>query len=422
MRVRTVRPVLLSGVAGIAAAGITAAGAVSASSPAAHRSSAGYGFSGDAFGSTLQATSAIASGRSARLVLGCTATSGISRANGTEQSQTSPLGQVGSVSTTTGTRPAGKAVPASVSTSTVNGFNLLGGLLQATAVRSTSTASRGATSKVAGATTFTNLRILGHPIDSTPKPNQSYRIKGVGSLVLNQQRPAKVAGTSGLTVNGLALTLAPNNLAGLPAKTRLVLAHATATSQRVGAAPLRGAGFGSALVDNNTLNSGRTYSQPMPCQGTEGKTVSNPGAAISLASALSTGGVLSSAKGTTTSTSDQGTTGSTVHKVSLLGGMITASLIKARAHVVDSDGKVTTSEAGSRFAGLRINGKAMPANVKPNTKIGLGPLGTLWLNRVTRAGRTITVNMIDLHLDKALDGLAQGADLVVANAVTGVGH
>jgi hypothetical protein len=419
MSTHRARPVLIAGIVAISAIG-AATTVVSAASSAATTPTPRYAFTGDAFGSRLQATPHLASGRSAFLTLKCTMKTGVNEANNTESAQNSQVGNVGSVSTTTATRPAASGPPASVTTATVHGLNLLGGVIQATAIKATSTVT--ATGVRTGTTTFSDLRIDGHNEADSPKANQTYQLPGLGKVVLNAHKKSDVGGASGLIVNGLELTLGASKPLGLPSTTQLVLAHANAGVEPVGVLALHGSGYGSAVVNNNEVASGRTFYQPLPCEGTQGRTRRNSGANASEASALGTGSVVSAAKGSNTATSDAGTTSSTVHNVSLLGGMISATAIEAVTHVSDSDGTITTSEQGSQFVGLTVDGKKMPENVKPNTKISLGPLGTLWLNRVTHTGKSIAVHMIDVHLNKAADGVASGSDIVVANSDVGVRH
>jgi hypothetical protein len=417
------RSVLITGVVAIGAIGAITASTVTAAIPATKAKTPHFAFTGDAFGSRTQASTDVASGRSALLTLKCTMKTGVNETNATEAATNSELGQVGSVTTTTSSRRATATAPAaSIATSTIHGMKLLGGAIQATAVKATSVVTT--TGKRTGTTTFTGLTIDGHKQAYAPKPNQSYQIPEVGKVVLNAQKATHVNGSTGLIVNGLELTLGASNLGGLPTKTEVVLAHAKSGVEPVGLRTLHGSGYGSAVMNNNVVTSDRTFYQPLPCQGTEGKTRRNAGGSIKQASVLGSGTVASTATGSHTATSDLGTTTSTVHNVSLLGGVVSATAIKAVARVTDRNGKITTSEQGSKFTGLTVQGKKMPNNVKPNTKISLGPLGTLWLNRVIRtaSGRTIAIHMVDLHLNKPEGGVAKGADVVVANADVGVRH
>ncbi|HEX3823902.1 MAG TPA: choice-of-anchor P family protein [Mycobacteriales bacterium] len=416
------RSVLITGVIAVGAIGAITASTVTAAIPASKAQTSHFAFTGDAFGSRTQASTEVASGRSALLTLKCTMKTGVHESNQTDGATNSELGHVGSVTTTTSSRPAGKSPAASVTTATIHGMNLLGGVIKATAVRATSVVTT--TGKRTGTTTFTGLTIAGHKEAYSPKPNQTYQIPEVGKIELNAQKATHVNGSTGLIVNGLELTMGASNLGGLPTKTQVVLAHAKSGVEPVGLRTLHGSGYGSAVMNNNVVTSGRTFYQPLPCQGTQGKTRRNTGGAIQQAAVLSSGTVASTATGNHTATSDVGTTTSTVHNVSLIGGVVSASAIEAVARVTDRSGKITTGEQGSKFVGLTVDGKKMPNNVKPNTKISLGPLGTLWLNRVIRtsSGRTIAIHMIDLHLNKPEGGVAKGADVVVANADVGVRH
>ncbi|MHB8594657.1 MAG: choice-of-anchor P family protein, partial [Acidimicrobiales bacterium] len=112
-------------------------------------------------------------------------------------------------------------------------------------------------------------------------------------------------------------------------------------------------------------------------------------AAISLADDQAAGG-----SGTVCSFTP-GRASANLSDVSLLGGLITART--ADAEVVAGLGG--PSAAGSSFAGLVVDGRAVPDQVAPNTVVVLpGGLGQVTLNEQSPSALGLRVTMIDVHL------------------------
>jgi uncharacterized repeat protein (TIGR01451 family) len=65
-----------------------------------------------------------------------------------------------------------------------------------------------------------------------------------------------------------------------------------------------------------------------------------------------------------------------VSTVSVLGGVITADVIRGQAEATANGGGSSVSSAGTTITNLKINGQSY-ANVTPNEVVALGPLGTL---------------------------------------------
>jgi len=110
-----------------------------------------------------------------------------------------------------------------------------------------------------------------------------------------------------------------------------------------------------------------------------------------------------------------------VQSASLLGGLITASVIKAQTNTIATSGGTTSNETGSQFFNLTVAGVKLPANVAPNTKINLLGLGYVVLNEfiVKNNGAWAGLNMIDIHITTAnLLHIPVGTRIVVAQAHT----
>ena len=75
-----------------------------------------------------------------------------------------------------------------------------------------------------------------------------------------------------------------------------------------------------------------------------------------------------------------------IARVNVLGGLITADAIKVKSHVAKTQtGHV--EEQSLEFVKLKVVGKDIPANVKPNTRINVLGLGRVNINKQVSAVR-----------------------------------
>lgn len=110
---------------------------------------------------------------------------------------------------------------------------------------------------------------------------------------------------------------------------------------------------------------------------------------------------------------------SSAEKVSILDGLITADGVVAIASSAIHGTMVDSNSEGSGFAGLVVNGVAMPALPAPNTRVELPGVGVVILNEQTRHGdglssTGLSVNMIHVILQDALTGATTGEIIVGA--------
>ncbi|WP_147431621.1 choice-of-anchor P family protein [Terracoccus luteus] len=131
------------------------------------------------------------------------------------------LGNLGVVtSTATGSRSDLQADART--TSQVASVNLLGGLVTADAVGSTSrvTSTDGAETvdRSASASTFTGLTVAGVPVSADAAPGTTISLAGIGQVVLN----ARTAYPTGVEVIPLTVRVNPGNTLGLPSATIVV--------------------------------------------------------------------------------------------------------------------------------------------------------------------------------------------------------
>ncbi|HEV8419831.1 MAG TPA: choice-of-anchor P family protein, partial [Actinomycetota bacterium] len=108
---------------------------------------------------------------------------------------------------------------------------------------------------------------------------------------------------------------------------------------------------------------------------------------------------------------------SSVESVNLLGGLITADLVKASGRATKEGGSRTFSDAGSKFVNLVVAGRPIGNETGPNTAIKLPGIGTLWLHRVIRTSYSVEIRMIDLEVKQENPfGLKPGSKLQIAVA------
>ncbi|MCL6439572.1 MAG: hypothetical protein K6T51_13270 [Rubrobacteraceae bacterium] len=173
---------------------------------------------------------------------------------------------------------------------------------------------------------------------------------------------------------------------------------------------------------------GRSAFIPCPCNGTNGKTLSNT---VDSVKAPANGRVLSAGVTRSTVYARKGATSAAVHNsskvagVSLFKGLIRADAIKAVANTSANTKKITSNARGSRLVNLRIAGKPVKANVSPNSKVGLPGIGYVELKHVQKGGNgrqagRISVDMLTVVVTRNNKfGLPVGARIVVAHAASG---
>lgn len=410
VRVRSAGPVLAVALTlstgGVALA--TAAGAATTT----------FAYQGEAYGSRVSVGRLVRSGPSAPVYLGCTTTSGLHKTNSTAAVNAAPVLTSGTVTSTASTS---SSPTKSQTSATVQGANLLSGLVTATAVRSVSATTHTSTGfhTSAAGTTFTNLIIAGVPFSVHVAPNTRVDIARFGHVILNEQTMSSGPSSASLTVNAIHLVVDRTNALGVPVGTNAVVAHASSGLGGPVLGTLDGRAYGSSAKVGNVVRSGPSFLILMPCTGTNGVLRTHTGAGVTVAGVLATGTITNTVRGTANATTAMGETTSTVERANVLAGLVSATVVKADAHArKNADGTFTFSDAGSSFGTLSVNGHpGIGAKVNANTRIQIAGLGTLYLHRVIRHSNSIEVRMIELVVTQTnQQGLPIGSDVKVAVA------
>lgn len=368
-----------------------------------------YSYSGHAYGTTVTVGSVVKSERSALVTQGCTSNGNLHRTNSTAAVKAAPAVQTGTVATTADTY----ASPVRSKTSaTTNQVNLLNGRIRATAVKAVSSTARTSTGFAlsSSGTTLTGLAVNGRAISASTAPNTRIALAGFGYLMVNEQ----VRRTNSLSVSALRLVITNTNALGLAVGTNVIVSHATSGLSGPVAGVLAGYAYGSQARVGTTFDSGPSFVIFLPCLGTAGAVRSNTGAGVAVGTAVTTGTITNTVQGTVSSASTTAKTTATVQTANVLSGLVTATAVKAVAAESSNGSTYNFSSTGSTFGSLAVRGHPeIGRTVAPNTTVSLPGVGTLYLHRVTRTSRSISVSMIELVLSQPTNGLPAGTNIRV---------
>ena len=183
--------------------------------------------------------------------------------------------------------------------------------------------------------------------------------------------------------------------------------------------------FASADAGPIAATLGRSAFLPCGCRGTDGRILRNR---IDSLSAGPNGRVLRLDAILTTAFTDELAneavvrTTARVEGLNMFNGLIKANVIKAHANVSATTADIDTDSDGTHFVGLRVAGQVIDDNVAPNTKLELPGLGSVTINKITKAGggRLITVEalVVKVELENDFD-LPIGVEIIVAHAKAG---
>lgn len=420
---RARRTAALAGATALLAAvtGLSGPAAEAAAGPAG-QAAASSAYLGYAFGSTVSVGGVATSGRSAPVVLGCGNRAGVSESNSSAGTAVPGVVRSGPV-TTTATTSTGPV--RSATTARTEGLSLLGGMVTADAVEAASSTSRsgGAFATTARGTTFVRLMVAGQGMPVTPTPNMRVDLpNGIGYVVLDEQTTTHDAHAASLAVNALHLVVTKQGVGGVAAGTDIVVSHASSGLTTPVVDVLGGHSYGTRLTAAGAVNSGPSFEEFQLCLGTGGRVRTNTGAGLTISTALRTGAIRNTARGTVSGSAATGETTSTVDSAAVMGNLVKATVITADAHASTSAaGARMFSDAGSTFGTLSVMGKPMSATQPANTTMAIPGVGTLYLHRVLRHGSVIEVRMIELVLTSPNGSLPAGADLTVGEALASLG-
>jgi hypothetical protein len=158
----------------------------------------------------------------------------------------------------------------------------------------------------------------------------------------------------------------------------------------------------------------------LPCQGTNGAVATNTQAGITVPGILTSGTVVDTAESNLTPALSSGENTSTIQGLNLLGGLITASLLRAQVDASVDDNFDITLTGQDSYVGIAVAGHPeITDNIPANTSIPLLGLGTLYLKRIINLSNPpgIEVRSLELAVDQNNSyGLPIGLDVIVGDA------
>lgn len=316
--------------------------------------------------------------------------------------------------------------------------NLLGGLIKAGTVRASVEAiARGDGAAVSDAgTLFQNLEIAGVTYGNVaPNTRISLPTLGLGAYVILRETlisnvsPAAgqmSGGTYGadISVNMIHVVVPPLlGLAGID----IVVSHASAHADfpqtpvcTTAAREVSGHAYGVVTELSKTLEASVVAAGvTLPATGGGPLTASLAGATVPVG--LGNANLLSvSTQGAITSTSSTATSFAEVNSLNLVGGAVTATLVKTQANASATAGPDSSDATGTQFIDLKVLGIPVSNTPAPNTTYTLPGIGYVIFNEqfsdLPSPGHTgLTVRAIHLVVN-SLAGITPGVEVIVSES------
>ena len=140
---------------------------------------------------------------------------------------TLPFASLGSMADTANGQVSSTGSSASAQ-SQVQNVNLLAGLIAASTVTTDAAVTLDGSPTRSGSVTIVNGSIAGIPISSSPAPNTTVNIAGLGYVILNEQNGSLGRQSAKIVVNAIHLVVTMTNSLGLPVGANVIIANATA--------------------------------------------------------------------------------------------------------------------------------------------------------------------------------------------------
>jgi hypothetical protein len=300
---------------------------------------------------------------------------------------------------------------------------VLNGLIRADAI-TTRTVTKGISGQglsTTGNTEFVNLKIGSATLPVNIPKNYKVSIPGIATVIANGQEVTEKDGIVTSFGYGLKIVLLDAFGPYLP-KTVIILNPTFA-----GMAPeipvdqplLFGEAFGSrvhtAAGSGIQVDSGKTASVATNPGGSDGFTVTNSTAFANVPNVLRAGAVFSQT--TSLAMTNYGEINNTneIAAADVLSQLITADAIKTRAFC-KRDGGSFSSLLKLNLVNLTIAGNAIPIDVSPNTKITLGDLAEVTINKQVKTGQLAGITGVEIKLLKPQGETPAGALIELSQA------
>jgi len=315
-------------------------------------------------------------------------------------------------------------------TAEITDLSALDGAIRADVIRAVARTNATATDIATGTrgSRFVNLRIFGTAIADDVRANTRVSLPGFGYARLRETiRRGDGVNRESIQLTMIRIVITRTNVLDIPVGTQIHIGRAKSGYDRSEvAAVVGGSAWGTEAV--STLASvenrvGRAALITVGCLGTNGEVIQNNVNLLRVRGVLRAATVYSTAQGDVFATSAYARLTNRVENLNLLGGTVTADLVKAVARTswdTTTDSGSNSTE-GSRFVNLRVLGTAVGDNVPPNTSVDLAGIGTLWLNRQdTHAdGDDAWARVVMIQLNLSAEnpfGLPAGTKIIISRA------
>ena len=314
-------------------------------------------FRGNAFATFANATAGPVTaqlGRSAYQPCPCAGTNGQVFSNTVNALQAGDDGKVLKADVTLSTVFTQKTTTTATiqDTSTITGLNLLNGLITATRVKAVANVAATASSidrQPQGRRQLDRRQCRAQHRGQSARPGFGDPEKGPPQRWVHQ--------SGRIVVQMIVVDVAQSNSLGLPVGAQIVVASATSAFSRTEpTAVVRGQAYATlanAKIGNGLQNRiGKAALVTIGCEGTDGQTLTNNISSFNVGSLLTLGNSVTTAFGGPQNGGTVAKTTATIENVSLLGGLIAATTIKAVALETFKNG--TRTRSTTRVKGRRL--------------------------------------------------------------------
>ena len=202
----------------------------------------------------------------------------------------------------------------------------------------------------------------------------------------------------------------------LVAVTTLALAILPMMVEPAAAAPTNYAytasAFGTSVTVGSVVESGPSAPVALGCTTENNVNLSNTTAGVDLGPLGRTGPVSTTARSYNSPV--RATATAYTKTLSLLGGLVRASAIRAVSSTTRDGSGFDLSAEGTTLTNLRVLGLPVSASAAPNTRINLPGVGHIIINEQIRRSNGLTVNGLHIHVT------ATDTHIIVSQAVSGL--
>lgn len=349
-----------------------------------------FGMEHHAFGTKVDKNPALASGATANSIIACTTRAGIVRQNSVAGVNAAPIVRASEVKSRGFTAKRSGVVSVN-SRNTITRGSLLGGEVRFRGLSSQSRTwhdSNGLHNRIT--MDLAGLRIGGNPV-ALSGGMQQFDVSGLGTLTVFQKWTRVSTGEA--SARGVVLRLVRND------GTRVRVGHSYSHMLTRVHGPMSGSTWGSLVkLGDNTVTSGRTAFQVMPCRGTGGNVRENTSAGITLPGVVDTDAIATHVRGVQKARTQRGYTEAQIAQATLGAAGVTLTGIRSKANVTRSDGGLSRNAKGTRLLTLTVGANDVRDQLTPGEPFDVAGLGTVTFKKVTKIPNGIDVVAVEVVL------------------------